>query len=394
MSLNSILRYFAGSIQFQARNGFPERLINLCSMNNIGLTKLQKNDEGFQAITLAHNYNKILELARRVNVDVEIVKKAGIPTKAERYKKRWGLLSGAIIFSLIIFISQNFVWEIEVNGNEKVPTSIILDELKDIGIHKWTYIPIINFREKKHEALLKLPQLSWLSINKSGCKIQVDVSERYIPPVIMDNEPCDIVASKTGQIRYMEVYNGIKMVQPKYTVNQGDVIVSGTFVNQRNEVTYLHSDAKIIAEVQLDKTLKIDIDQLSKEYTGKVKNRYYFNIMDTKLPLFIMIKLKGNYDVKDEYSPFRIFKKELPIGIYKKEYRYYNKKGAALTEEEAKKILEKKFIEYENTDLKECAIINREISTSLKDGVYAMKIHYTTEQDIALKKPIALSNPS
>lgn len=389
MSLNGIVRFFVGSVHFQARNGFPERLINLCTMNNIGLTKIKRTDEGFEAIALAHHYSKIIEFARKVNVDVEIIKRRGLPTKAERYKKRWGLMSGAIIFFLIIFISQCFIWEIEINGNEKVPTSIILNELKEIGVHKWAYIPKIDFREKKQEALLRLPQLSWLTINKSGCKIHVEVSERYLPPIIHDeNTPCDIVAGKTGQIRYTEVYNGVQKIKANYTVQEGDVIVSGTFVNKRGEVTYLHSDAKIIAEVQFDKALRIDMEQLSKEYTGKAKKRYYFTIMDTKIPLFVATKIKGNYDVSEEYNPFVFLKKEMPFGIFKKEYRFYHKKGSALTQEEAKKILEEKFIEYENNELKDCAIINREVTTSMEDGMFRMNIRYTTEQDIAVKRPI------
>jgi len=387
--INKVYRYFCGYIHFNAINGFTERLINLCASNNISLTDLVKTPEGFEAITLACDYKKIVEFSKKVNVETNIIKKVGVPFRAGTYKKRYGLMIGAVIFIAFILISQNYIWQIEVKGNKKVSTQVILSELNDLGVRKWGYIPDIDFREKKQQALLKLPELSWLSINQRGCKIDVLVSERYAPPTIRENTPCDIVANKTGQIKYMEVYNGQTVKGINYTVSEGDIIVSGTFVNKQGVTSYVHSEAKIIAEVQFEKTLQIDIEQLSKEYTGKTKKRYYIDILSAKIPLFLATKIKNNYDVEEVKKPLVLFSKELPLGIYTKEYRFYNKKSDSLTQEQAKKILEDSFKEYEQIELENCSITDRKISTTINNGILKMQISYTTEQDIAKKVNIA-----
>ncbi len=388
MIVNKILRYLCGYVHFKAENGFTERLINLCASNNISLNKIKKTPEGFEAITLLHEFKKVEALAKKANVEVYKVNEKGIPSRAGKYKRRWGMMIGICLLFLFLVISQSFVWQIEVKGNEKVSTNLILSELKQEGIHKWSYIPKLNFFEKKQKLMLRLPELSWISVNISGCKLNVSVSERYMPPMINENTPCDIVASKTGHIRYMEVYNGVVMTKVNYTVNEGDLIVSGKFLSKQGKELLIHADAKVIAEVQFDKALEIDIDQLSKEYTGKVKNRYYVDFLSSKLPLFISTKMKGNFDIIETKNPMMIFSKELPLGITKKQYKFYTKKKDALSQEQAKEILRDSYKQYELIELKDSVILNKEETVSMKNGVMRMTMSYIAEQDIAKRREI------
>lgn len=386
--LNRILRYCCGYIRFEAVNGFPERLINLCAANNISLTKIKKTEEGFQATTLVYCYKKIKQFAEKVNVETRLLEQKGFPFWLKRYHKRWGFLIGILVCILFIFISQQFVWDIEVEGNQKVSTQLILSELEEQGIRRFSYIPHVNFTDKKQTLMLRLPQLSWMSVNINGCKLKVSVSERYTPPQIKETVPCDIVASKTGQIRYMEVYNGVKKVEQNYTVKQGDVIVSGSYVTDVGENVQVHADAKVIAEVQFEKTLQLDINQLSKEYTGETKSRYYIDFFSAKLPLFIATKMKGNYDIIQEEKPLVLFSKEIPIGITKKKYRFYDKKNETLTQQEAIKVLRDSFRQYEAIELKKCAILQKEEHIKINKGILCITRHYIAEEDIALKKEI------
>ncbi len=295
------------------------------------------------------------------------------------------------MFIIFTGVMQCFVWEIEVIGNDKVKTSAILSELEQIGVHKFSFIPNIDFRMKKQEALLNMPQLSWLTINQRGCKLTVKVTERALAPLIRENAPCDIVASKTGQIRYMEVYNGTKLIGENYTVTKGDKIVSGELTDKNGKISYLHSDAKIIAEVQFDKILSVDIEQLSKEYTGKTKTRHFLNIFSFKLPLFIATKLDGTADVTSQDNPIVIFDKKLPIGIYSLHYNFYNKKPQKLSIEDAMEVLDNCFLQYEATELKDCAIIGRTKTETLTNSVLRINVAYIVEEDIAKKEPIIIS---
>lgn len=383
MLLNSLIRYVNGNVTFVAENGFGERLINLCATNNITLWDFHKTEVGFQAVCNARDYKKVKEFSQKVNVEVSILRKKGLFFKANKYRKRWGLFGGVIAFFVVLFLSQCFVWEIEVTGNEKVPSGIVLSELKSLGIHRFSFIPSIDFRMKKQEALLAMPQFSWLSINQNGCKLIVEVTERRVPPVIKEDTPCNVVAARTGQIKYMEVYSGERQTNINYTVQKGDLIVKGIYAMPNGNIVKSHASAKVIAEVQFDKSLSLDMNQFSKEYTGKTKKRYYLDLFDCKIPLFIATKMKGDYDVTGQANRISFFGTELPIGIYSLHYQFYEKQTDSISLEEAGKVLSDSFRQYEALELKGSTILDRKVIETLENGVLTRKVSYTVEQDIA-----------
>lgn len=387
--LNHFIRFLCGMVRFGATDGFVERLINLCATNNISLKKLVRTDVGFTASVVSYDYNTVCELAKKSNVTVYAIAKKGVWFKAKSNKSRIGLLIGAILFFGSIIISQQFVWDITVTGNEKVAATEILYQLQELGIKRGAKIDDIDFRLKKQQALLNLPELSWLTLNQTGSLVRVIVSERNAPPMINDTTPCDIVAAKTGQIRYMNVYGGVKILGEGHPVQEGDLIVSGRFYDKENVQTLVHADAKVIAQVTFDKSLNLDLAQLSKKYTGEIKKRHFVDIGITKLPLFVATKLKGNYDLTKSQSPFSIFSLKLPIMIETHKFSFYDKIGVNLTKEQAKKVLQEGFLQYEQLELRDCAIIGRDAKIiSSDDATMTMTVSYTVEQDIAKKVPI------
>lgn len=392
MSLNKLLRYCCGYVHFEIEGAQCEQLINLCSDNNIELNELEKTQEGLEAEVISLDYKKVQKFAQELDMQICPLDRAGVAVTAFKLKKRWGIMLGILLFFGALLFSQNYIWDVQVSGNSKVSTKEILLELEAIGVKKWSYIPYIDFREKKQLALLRLPEVSWLSLNISGCRINVVVAERTPPPPVSENEPCDIIAAKTGQIRHMEVYGGVAVKKRNYTVTEGEVIVSGTHINKKGVLNLMHSNAKIIAEVQFEKAISVDLEQVSKEYTGKVKKRSYLSLLSVDMPLFFGGKLKGDSDFTESEKPVKLLWFETPMTIRTKEYKFYAKKVDPLSFEQAVKVLEDAFKQYELAELADCVILNRQVSTEQKEGAVTMKVKYIAEQDIAKKQAIAVPN--
>ena len=66
--------------------------------------------------------------------------------------------------------------------------------------------------------------------------------------MVEDSSPCNVVASRGGQIVSMEVYDGQKAVNKGDTVKQGDLVVSGVVVSSKGKTILRHASAKIMAE--------------------------------------------------------------------------------------------------------------------------------------------------
>lgn len=388
MALNKLLRYCCGYVHFEVEDAFCERLINSCADNNVELNEIEKTEEGFEAEVISLDYAKVLKFAEKFNMKIHILDRAGIAVTALKLKKRWGIMLGVVLFFGALLFSQNYIWDVQVRGNTKVSTREILLELEKIGIKKWSYIPTLDFREKKQLALLRLPELSWISLNISGCRINVTVAERTPPPPIAETEPCDVIAAKTGQIRHMEVYGGVAVKKRNHTVTEGEIIVSGTHVNKKGVTNLMHSDAKVIAEVLFDKEISVDLEQVSKEYTGEVKQRSYLSLLSVEMPLFISSRLKGYSDFVETEKPVKFLWLDTPMMIRTREYSFYRKKVDPLSFEQAVKVLEDAFKQYELAELSDSAILSREVSTEQKEGAVTMKVVYIAEQDIAKKRAI------
>lgn len=389
--LNKLLRFFAGNCRFSAENGLVERLLNHCAEEKILLWKLEKTPEGFRASCLKRNYPAVLELGRRVNVEVGLVEEKGLPQLIARYRFRVGILAGILFLLGFLLVSQYFVWDIQVVGNSTVRTEVILEELSELGVERFAFIPELDFLRKRDEALLQIPQLAWMSITRTGSRLTVYVTERTYPPKLDTEEPCDIVASRTGQIHYMEVYNGTEVRKVNDTVIQGDVLVSGIQVTKNGNTAQVHSSAKIIAEVQFEKTLSLDLAQYSKVYTGKEKTRYYLELFSLRIPLYLAASVEGEYDLSASLNLLRLFGKEFPIGIGSLHYRFYEKQSGELSLEEGRKILREQFAQYEALELADTAILGRDIAEVVRGGVLSMTVQYLAEEDIAREAPLDLS---
>lgn len=384
MILNKIMSYFSGNVRFEAVNGFCERFINYCASNNILIVKLKKTPTGFRASCSAANYGAVCRLAKKANVEIKTISKKGFIFKVAKYRSRWGIAVGALIIIAALAVSQRFVFDISVAGNENVRTEVILRELEQIGVKKFAYLPDLDLRMKKHEALLRLPDLSWLTINKSGNKLAVTVSERRRQPRIPDiSEPCDIVAAKTGLILFMDVYSGRKVVTEKHTVQKGDLLIEGSYPDKEGNLTYVHADGRIIAQVQFEKSLSIDMKQYSKDYTGKVTKQRWLSLAGIKIPMFIAFPVKGEYDVEGSENQLI---NGLPFSIYTKSYKFYENKPDTLNIGDAREILKKNFMTYEKTELKDSVIVESKVRETLQNGVFTRTVYYTCEENIAKKQ--------
>lgn len=325
------LRYIKGYVKFKATNGVAERLINACSKECLSVFNIKKCDEGIIGYVALNDYKRLVALSNSLNIDILKLYERGFVPRILKYKYRYGLYAGILLFIIGLTLSQYFIFEINVEGNERTSTSIILSELKDSGIDKFRFIPKIDFREKREEVLLKLPQLSWMTMNRIGCKLQVIVTERLFSPVIDERTPCNVVAARTGVIKHIEVYNGTKLIAENCPVVKGEVVVASKYVAKNGNTSFVHADAKIIAEVEFDKQISVDINELSKEYTNSDRKIYAVNLFGFKIPFGFLPNSSETCDIEAISYPIHLFKKELPIGILKYQIKPYRKNPMKLS---------------------------------------------------------------
>ena len=73
-----------------------------------------------------------------------------------------------LLTAVLLLLSSLFIWEINVEGNEKLTTGEILRALEECGVKTGTFWPGLDTDEIRCRMLLRLPELGWMTVNVHG----------------------------------------------------------------------------------------------------------------------------------------------------------------------------------------------------------------------------------
>jgi similar to stage IV sporulation protein len=169
-----LLNYILGYVNIKVESYFIERFVNMCISKKIFLWNIKRKKSTILYANVGiKDYKKLKQVIKKTQSKISIETKKGIPFIMHRYRKRkiFVILLVFVIIGLIII--SNFVWNIEIEGNDKVTKEEIIQELnKDgltIGIPKTkinTNLIINKFRLDRND-------IAWIGIDIKGTNVIV-----------------------------------------------------------------------------------------------------------------------------------------------------------------------------------------------------------------------------
>ncbi len=369
-----------------------ERLLNAMAQDGLSVWDLHKRGELYYGCVHVSAYRKMSRHARRCGVHLQVEKRKGLRFFTNKYRKRLGLLLGAFFLVAILLILSNFIWTIEVVGNEELSQDEVLEMVESYGVKRGAYRPSLDLRWIEQEILLNEERLSWIGINAAGSKVVIDVKERVRSPEILDtNSPANIVASHEGQIVHAEVYAGQRLVKEGDWVHEGNLLVSGIMEDNKGNIYYRNSRALIIAQYEDEVTVSLPFTQQVKEYTGKTVRRNYLEVFGVKLPLFIAWPMKGEYEHQQETEELRVFGIPTQLWLDQHTYKELTTVTRTFTEEEVRLQLLSQLEDYEQGELAQAKVVSREIEEEKDGESLTFHVKYTLQEDIAQRVPIEIA---
>ena len=113
-----------------------------------------------------------------------------------------------------MWVSSNFVWNIDIEGEITIPKSEIIKDLKEEGLKVGMLKSKVDTNKVINNIRLKRDDISWIGISVKGTNAIVSIKESTKPPEIIDEkEYCNIVADKSGMITKINVQNGTANVK-------------------------------------------------------------------------------------------------------------------------------------------------------------------------------------
>jgi len=359
-----------GYVRITVKGFFPERFLNICAKRGILLWDVVRNEKTSMSANVSiKGFKSIRQIAKKSRCTVKIEKRNGVPFLLHKYRKRWALVIGALIFCAIIHFMTMFVWVIDIVGNEAVSDEEILQALEENGLYAGKVKFFIDTEKIKSEMMREVPSLSYIGVNLKGTTAEVNVREREVlPEEYMRDLPTDIVANASGVIEKMNVQGGMQLVKKGDVVVEGEVLVSGIVTASDGEfMRYENSDAEIFARTWREYEIKLPYFKEERLQTGKEKTKHSIKIFNFNINFFIKDGISyQNYDIIESSKNIKLAKNVvLPISHKKKTYSEVEIVRTELTKDEAV-AYHKEQIKKEYPDMEIVSVIEEQSGETVK----------------------------
>ena len=341
--LTGLVNRLRGQVRVRAECAFPERVLNLCGAQDLAFWDLEwESPTAFTCRLSRRDWKRLREAGKNLDCTFDLVGLEGAPYFLLRFRHRQALLMGLVGCALGLFLGSFFIWEFQVEGNETVPTERILRALEKNGVRLGTFGLSLDGEDIRNHVLLDVPELSWIAVNVSGCRAEVQVRERTVPPAMVDRrEPCNLVARRAGLVKKVQTIGGVACVVPGSAVTEGQILISGVEDTDTVGARVLAGLGKVEARTWYGLTASMPLMALEKQYKGKEKTGVSLIFGSRRIKFFSNSSIDGaEYDKITSRYPLNLLGVPLPVTVVVEKWRFYEAVPTARTAAEAEKAAE------------------------------------------------------
>lgn len=247
---------------------------------------------------LEEDYNKLLKINTTYNI--EIIKRKGLAYFIHFFKFRKLFIIVTLLGFLFFNLLTNLVFSVRVVETDNDLRELILNDLKELGIKKYSFKVSYKEKEKIEEKLLNKERdlLEWIEIEEKGVSYEVKLIKRVKDDIEKETEPRNIIASKSGLVTRIEAETGEVVTKKNAYVNKGDVLISGLIKNNGNIVSKTRATGKVYAEVWYKVSLSLPTNYHEEKKTGKSKTVLEISFLSDDIGLTYFDKYKHSKDTK------------------------------------------------------------------------------------------------
>ena len=374
--------------------GRAEHILNLLADTRIPFKEPCAREDGLALYVRGRSAARLRRLARREGLAVKELSVGRITDAARRLGHRKVLLFGLLPCTLLLWVSSLFVWEIDVRGNETVSDGRILRELDELGIKIGVCRVGIDQYRLSNEMLLRIPELSWLTLNTFGSRLEVCVREEVPMPDIVDiSEAAELTAAKSGIVDHMTVLAGAAAVKRGELVDEGQTLVSSAAPDILGGVRYEHAAGEVWAWTHYEWSACTPLETFRKDYTGAEYCRRALNFFTKRINLYLST---GNpYAFCDRITMYNNMHLPggtvLPFGVYRERAYEYKPVLTPLDEDAARRWLENRLHERLQGMI-DGEIKSESFLVETKDGVITVTLRAVCLENIARTVPYGAGN--
>lgn len=385
--MGKLLSYLGGYTKLAIREENAARVLSSLFSAGIPFSRTTRRG-GIVSVRVPRRYRKALAA---VPPEWESVEERALYLDLARYRRRFGLLLGAVLAVFLCLFLSRLVWDIRVEGCETVTEEQVVETLAAHGFSIGTYVPSVDKERIALEILAKESKTySWFKINMRGTVAVVDLRERAGKEGIEETGGVsNLIAARDGQIALLDVRGGAVAVKPGQIVRAGDLLVSGVIDSQAIGYRTVRARGSVYAKTTLFYTAKIPLCVEEKRTVETKTAEKSVKIFSKTLNLLKKTgEIGENYDIMETTKRLRAFGVFLPITVTEKTAVFYETVPVERTEEECLRLAEEALIPLHAPDLDEAEILARYVTHETVDGTLILREQVECIMDIAKEVPV------
>ncbi len=378
-----------GRVLLEITAHHPEEVLNFCAAHQIPVSGPKRQENGTLRLCTTMAGASFLREQGPGWMNAEILTERGPGKLRKQLSRRRVLVIAAALCVALAWVSSLFIWEIQVQGNETVPTARILSALESCGVQVGGFRFAARRGNVKNQVLLQVTELSWLTVNTRGCRLEVLVREERETPEMDDGGPRELAAARDGIVQRTTVQEGFACVEPGMAVEAGDVLVQSYAGSLNRGTRAIHARGQIWARTVREITAAAPIQLRPTYETGRVTQRYailfgrnrlncYF---DSGNPYTECVKINMAYPA---VLPGGVL---LPVSLVRETFQEVTY-GAPMSPEETERQLRESLSQALADALSpEAEILYTEYETEEQGGAIFVTLRAECLEDIALPRP-------
>lgn len=254
------------------------RLLNFIRSENIVVYDLTIIDNSSLCLTI-HNQQikKLYAILDRYNYQYTILVYDWLKVFLMNSLKRIGAICGVITFSIMLMLSNLFVWDIKISGLTYVPQNIVENILEQENIHNGILASKID-KTKVKKQILNLDSVVDVTINMEGTTLSIVVFEDlYSGSPYTQNS---IYSHYDAIVKNIFVTEGTPVVQVGDKVGKGDELISQNIYNTNGEIlTTVKANGRVYGIVTFDANDTVAHYETIYKKTGRQTTSTVLNFM-------------------------------------------------------------------------------------------------------------------
>ena len=291
---SGIIRFFEGRVRVYADSENKNAYIGFLLDNGIEAKVVNDEEKGGVYTEISPSLLKnIAPALDKLNIMVYIINIYGFKRLCLRYRKRYGLILGAVTCIALLWLSTLFVWRVDVEGTELLSKESIRDELSRMGVTVGARISDIDREYVRNHFLKEHPEISWAALNFNGTTAELMLKETAEPMTDKDESGAArlLVASESGVVRGVTVTSGVSAVKPGAVVKKGDVLITGLISGSGGQMTekpplrLTEAKGSVTAEVTRTVTVSVPFSEERSFPEREEKKTFVISVFGWDIPL-------------------------------------------------------------------------------------------------------------